>query len=109
MTVKEHLESMGKAAKSASRILGTVSTQTKNEALSAMAKALQARASEILKANKLDMDAGRKKRLSSALLDRLLLTEDRIMEMAQGLEALISQPDPVGSIDSMWTRQMVYR
>ena len=50
------------------------------------------------------MEAGRKNGLSNALLDRLLLTESRVEDMAQGLEALISLPDPVGKIDSMWTR-----
>ncbi|HHX94947.1 MAG TPA: glutamate-5-semialdehyde dehydrogenase [Clostridia bacterium] len=104
MTVKDNVQGKGRAAKSASRILATASTQTKNNALEEMARALQSRAGEILEANKLDMEAGRKKGLSNALLDRLLLTEDRIAEMAYGLEALVNLPDPVGSIDSMWLR-----
>ena len=104
MTVKDNVEAKGRAAKSASRILATASTQTKNHALEEMARALQSRADIILEANKLDMEAGREKGLSNALLDRLLLTEDRIAEMAYGLEALVNLPDPVGSIDSMWLR-----
>lgn len=104
MDIKELVEHKGKAAKGASRLLSTASTQAKNEALMAMAKALEARAGELLAANARDMEAGREKGLSKALLDRLLLTEKRIKEMAGGLQALISLPDPVGRIDSMWLR-----
>lgn len=104
MSDYEHVVLKGKAAKAASRILATASTQTKNDALIEMAKALHARAGEILEANSLDMEAGKEKGLSKALLDRLLLTEARIAEMANGLEALVSLPDPVGKIDSMWLR-----
>ena len=67
MTVKDNVEAKGRAAKSASRILATASTQTKNHALEEMARALQSRADIILEANKLDMEAGREKGLSNAL------------------------------------------
>jgi glutamate-5-semialdehyde dehydrogenase len=69
-----------------------------------MARALRERAPEILEANAKDMETGQAQGLSRALLDRLLLNEKRIEEMAQGLEALVSLPDPVGEITSMWTR-----
>jgi len=102
--VREQVIQKGKAAKGASLVLATASTQVKNEALAEMARALRTRAGEILAANARDMDAGREKGLTKALLDRLLLTEARIEEMAVGLEALIALPDPVGRIDSMWLR-----
>lgn len=102
--MQEYLEQKGRAAKEASRILAVASTRTKDAALQKMADVLRERSGEILAANKVDMDAGREKGLSKALLDRLLLTEARIEEMAAGLEALISLPDPVGRIDSMWLR-----
>lgn len=102
--VKELVQSKGRAAKAASRVLATASIQTKNDALQEMAKALRTHAEEILAANAKDMKAGREKGLSKALLDRLLLTQDRIHEMASGLEALVSLPDPIGRIDSMWLR-----
>ena len=102
--MQEYVNQKGKAAKEASRILAAASTKTKDAALQKMAGALRARTDEILAANQLDMEAGRKNGLSNALLDRLLLTESRVEDMAQGLEALISLPDPVGKIDSMWTR-----
>ena len=102
--VQEHVKLKGKKAKEASRVLAVASTKTKDEALAAMSSGLKARAGEILAANSRDMQAAREKGLSGALLDRLLLTERRIVEMAAGLEALINLPDPVGHIDSMWMR-----
>ena len=58
----------------------------------------------ILEANQDDMDAARKNGLSGVLLDRLLLTPDRVSEMAKGLRALVALPDPVGEVLRMWTR-----
>lgn len=102
--MEEYVKQKGMAAKEASRILAVASTKTKDSALQRMADALRKRSEEILAANQTDMEAGRKNGLTKALLDRLLLTEARIEEMAHGLEALISLPDPVGRIDSMWLR-----
>jgi len=102
--MQEYLEQKGRAAKDASRILAVAPSRTKDAALQKMADVLRERSGKILAANKEDMDAGREKGLSKALLDRLLLTEARIEDMAGGLEALISLPDPVGKIDSMWLR-----
>ncbi len=98
------LEAIGQRAKEASYKLAGVSTKTKNDALQAMAKSLEERREMILAANEVDMEAGRAKGLSNALLDRLLLTPDRIREMAEGLRALIALPDPVGEVTRMWTR-----
>ncbi len=98
------LEAMGRRAKEAAYKLAGLSTKTKNDALQAMARALEERAEMILAANEVDMEAGRAKGLSKALLDRLLLTPDRIREMAEGLRALIALPDPVGEVIRMWTR-----
>ncbi|MDH7577212.1 MAG: glutamate-5-semialdehyde dehydrogenase [Bacillota bacterium] len=98
------LEAMGRRAKEAAYKLGGISTKTKNDALQAMARSLEERVEMILAANELDMEAGRSKGLSNALLDRLLLTPDRIREMADGLRALVALPDPVGEVIKMWTR-----
>lgn len=102
--VREKLESMGKKAKDAARVLSRVSTSQKNEALSKIAQALEERQEEILAANALDMQAGEEKGLSRALLDRLLLTPARVKEMADGLRAVAALPDPVGEVVRMWTR-----
>lgn len=96
--------SKAQQAKNAARKLGFISTEIKDRALLAMANALVKRKDEILAANEKDMAAGREKGLSRALLDRLLLTEARIEEMAEGLEAIIALPDPVGEVVSMCKR-----
>lgn len=100
----EELRQMGARAKEASLKLAGMSTRVKDDALQAMARSLEERSGMILDANQEDMDAARKNGLSGALLDRLLLTPDRVSEMAQGLRVLVALPDPVGEVLRMWTR-----
>lgn len=102
--VKDEVISKAAKAKEASRLMGALSTSVKNQALLIMAEELLERADEIVEANKIDMAKGRERGLSSALLDRLLLTERRIDEMAEGLKAIAMLPDPVGEVISMWRR-----
>ncbi|MGB9860185.1 MAG: glutamate-5-semialdehyde dehydrogenase, partial [Moorellaceae bacterium] len=104
MTVREEMIALGKRAKTAAAKLATLNTEVKNRALKAMAEALRERSAEILQSNALDMEAGAARGLSRALLDRLLLNEKRIQEMAEGLETLVNLPDPVGEVTAMWTR-----
>jgi glutamate-5-semialdehyde dehydrogenase len=87
---------MGKAAKAAARVLGTLTTDEKNWALLAIADALEAEAETVLAQNRLDIADGRKKGLSDGLLDRLLLTEARIATLAADTRNVVSLPDPVG-------------
>ncbi|MCR4441256.1 MAG: glutamate-5-semialdehyde dehydrogenase [Peptococcaceae bacterium] len=100
--VCEELRVKGELAKEASYVLAGLSAEQKNRALSAMAADLEEKEGLILEANEKDMTAGRERGMSKALLDRLLLTPARIKEMANGLRALVSLPDPVGEIESMW-------
>lgn len=104
MQDKINLVDMGKKAKAAARGLGQASAEEKNLALGKMAEALLENTSRILEENQKDMDLGREKGLSSALLDRLQLSKERIQEMAQGLLALKSLADPIGEIMGMWKR-----
>ena len=90
------LISLGERAKAAARALALASTEQKNEALRAIAKALKADTDKIIAANEIDLENGREAGLSKALLDRLSLNRDRVFAMADGVEALISLPDPVG-------------
>lgn len=92
------LEEIGKKAKQAARALCLATTEQKNDALLAMAEALTARQDTILIANASDLQAGREAGLSQALLDRLLLTPQRIEAMADGLRQVAALPDPVGRI-----------
>lgn len=91
------LDAMGKAARAAHRRIATLSTARKNEALAAIADELEARTEEILVQNALDVADGRAKGLSAALLDRLLLSEERVANLAEDTRRIIALPDPVGS------------
>ena len=97
MEVITDLNLIGKQARAASRELAVLKTDQKNEALRYIADALEAQASVVLQANALDIDDGRKKGLSDALLDRLLLTEERIQKLATDIRKVATLKDPVGS------------
>lgn len=83
-------------AKAASRALARADRAVKDGALHAMADALEARSAEILEANARDMAAGREAQLTSALLDRLELTEERLAGMARDVRRIAELDDPVG-------------
>jgi glutamate-5-semialdehyde dehydrogenase len=87
-----------RAAKAAARELAALDSATKDRALLAIADALEARTPEILEANARDLDAGRESGLSSALMDRLALSEERIAGMARGVRDIVALPDPVGEV-----------
>jgi len=102
--VREEVVSKAARAREAARLMSSLSATVKNQAIIEMAEDLMDRADEIIEANKSDMAKGRDRGLSSALLDRLLLTESRINEMAECLKAIAALPDPVGEVVSMWKR-----
>jgi glutamate-5-semialdehyde dehydrogenase len=85
-------------AKRASRALAQLDTDTRNAALEAMASALEERIDEILEANARDMEAGREADLDAALLDRLLLTPERVSGIARDARRIVALPDPVGEL-----------
>ncbi len=92
---------MGIAAKGAAFHLATASTAQKNKALAIIADELEANAATILEANAKDIELGREAGLTDALLDRLLLNEERLTGIANDIRNVISLNDPVGSeIDS---------
>lgn len=92
------IEKQAAAARSASKRLAIASAEQKNESLQAIARALRNRKSRILEQNREDLAAGEKAGLSTALMDRLKLTEQRLETMAAGLEVLTRLPDPVGEV-----------
>ena len=92
------LNTLGKKAKSASRILAVTGTAVKNAALLAAADALLAHMDEILAANSRDLEAGKAAGLRESLLDRLALSPDRIAGMAGGIRKVAALPDPVGQL-----------
>lgn len=97
------LQKMGAAAKEAAAVLRTAG-EKKRRALLEAAQALRAAAPEILAANAVDLAAARESGMRGAMLDRLTLTEARIEAMAQGVEDVAAQRDPVGRVLSGETR-----
>ncbi len=100
----QEVELKCRAAKDASRKLGLISSEIKNKALSAMAAALLKNEKEIIEANKIDLETGKKNGLSPSLLDRLVLDKNRIKEMVKSLEVLQSLKDPVSEVISEFSR-----
>jgi glutamate-5-semialdehyde dehydrogenase len=96
--VAQSVSDICRAAKRAARELARVDTATKNQALAAIADALEARTAEILEANARDLEAGRESGLSAALMDRLALDESRVAAMATGVREIVALPDPVGEV-----------
>ena len=93
---------LGANAKAAAAKLAFASAERKHAALIGAADAVWARRAEIIEANATDMEYGRDKGLSAAMLDRLMLNEDRIQGMVDGLRTVAAQPDPVGEVMSEW-------
>ncbi len=98
------LTEMGKKAKKASLTLMNISAETKAAGLMAVAEALKANTEIILAENKKDVDAFIEKGGSSALVDRLTLTKERIYDMADGVLKVNALPDPVGEVLGMTKR-----
>ena len=98
MTLNEQMTRLARQARVASRELAQLTTAEKNSCLLAMAAALEKNADAIKQANAPDMDAAAKSGLSSAMLDRLKLDDQRIAAMAKGLREVAALADPVGRI-----------
>ncbi|HIF9473172.1 TPA: glutamate-5-semialdehyde dehydrogenase [Photobacterium damselae] len=92
-----NLELMGQAAQQAAFELATVATAQKNQALAIIADELEAQEAAILAANEKDIAAARESGMSDALIDRLLLTKDRLVGIANDVRNVIKLNDPVGS------------
>nr|ADI17041.1 gamma-glutamyl phosphate reductase [uncultured alpha proteobacterium HF0010_30A23] len=96
MSLQDTMNALGKSARAAAHTLSLASAQQKNQALTAAAAAIGRRVADIVAANEIDMQAGAEKGLSKAMLDRLLLTPDRIEAMAAGVASVAELDDPVG-------------
>ena len=95
---------MGRRACEAARPLAIAPAERKNEALLAMADAIEASQAAILEANEADMEKAEKAKLQPSFLDRLKLTPARIAAMADGIRAIAELKDPVGEIIAEWDR-----
>lgn len=96
--IAAYVAELARSAKEASRPLGFASNEERQAAVRAMAAALRAHAPEIIAANEADMTSAREAGTDAGLLDRLLLTPERVEAMAAGLDKLAELPDPVGRV-----------
>jgi len=92
------METLGANAKAAEPAISVMGTNEKNRVLSEISSLLRSHVTEIIGANKLDIETARANGMSEAMIDRLTLTEQRIGGMADGVDKVISLPDPVGAV-----------
>ena len=104
MTIKSYMQTVGTQAREASRVIAAAKTSLKNQALLAIADALDRDRENLLAANAVDMENGRKNGLDAALLDRLELNPARIDGMIEGLQQVSELPDPIGEITDLQDR-----
>ena len=104
MDLKSQVRLFAEHSRDAARTLAKLDAPTKDALLRAMADRIEKSADRIKKANARDLESAKKAGLSSALLERLTLTDKRIAEMAKGVREVAALPDPVGKIISEWTR-----
>ena len=102
--MNEMLNTLGKNARNAEVLVRNLSANEKNEVLLKVAEALTENADALTAANALDVENGRKNNMPEALVDRLLLTGDRIRGMAEGLRQVAALEDPVGEVLGMKKR-----
>ena len=102
--MNEMLNTLGKNARNAEVLVRNLSANEKNEVLLKVAEALTENADTLTAANALDVENGRKNNMPEALVDRLLLTGDRISGMAEGLRQVAALEDPVGEVLGMKKR-----
>jgi len=99
----DKIAEIGEKAKATVRILGKLGVDQKNRALQRAGRNLIARQSEILEANREDLENARKGGLKETLLDRLMLNEKRIRSMVDGLEQIVILDDPIGEV--LWMKR----
>lgn len=102
--IRDWMDNTGRNARAAAQVIARAPTGAKNRALQAMAQRIENDREQILEANAADLEAANATGLSSALLDRLELTPERVSAMAQGLNQIAALADPVGEISAMNTR-----
>ena len=101
MDVKTYMQTVGRQARAAARIIARADTNTKNRALTVMAEAIHRDSEKLLAANAQDMEAAHAAGLDEALLDRLSLSANTVASMAEGLLQIAALPDPVGEISDL--------
>ncbi|HIT59889.1 MAG TPA: glutamate-5-semialdehyde dehydrogenase [Candidatus Fimousia stercorigallinarum] len=98
------LQLLGKNAKKAAVLLGKAGIEEKNQALLAVADALEAKAEYLIEENQKDIEHAKQNQMSEALIDRLALNETRVAGMAEGIRQVVSLEDPIGTVSNMKKR-----
>ena len=93
MDIQSYMHSVGRAARTASRAMAKAETGAKNDALMAMARAVERDIARLLDANRKDVEAARAKELDTAMVDRLTLTPKSVAAMAEGLRQIAQLPE----------------
>ena len=101
MNIKQQMNRIGQQARQASRVMAKADTSTKNRALAFIAAAIRRDAAILRAANEADLAAARADGLEPAMLDRLMLSDQGIANMAEGLEQIMSLADPIGEITNL--------
>ena len=101
MDIKKYMQTVGVAARAASRLMAAADTNTKNQALIHIADAILREKTALLAANKQDCDAAKNNGLDDAMLDRLTLTAKSIASMAEGLQQIANLADPIGEMTDL--------
>lgn len=96
--LKDEVLQQAKAAKQVSRFLASLSTEEKNQALLLMADTLWEERDSIYQANEQDVKKAQEQGIPETKIDRLVITEQRLQDMIEGLKQLVSLPDPVGEV-----------
>lgn len=97
-----NLHLLGQQAKAAGKKLALLDTNKKNRLLEKMADALETNQTAILRANEKDLLLAKENGIADSLLDRLRLTKERILDMAEGIRQVAALPDPIGEVEKMW-------
>jgi len=103
-SLKAKVEAQARAARQGALRLAAVSTAQKNQSLEFLAAALERETAAILAENRLDVEAARKAGARPAALDRLMLTEGRLLALAASVRDVVNLPDPVGEVTGRWPR-----
>lgn len=100
----QQMNEMGARARAAASVLAYASPEAKTKALLTAADSMVAATDHIIAENAKDLDFGREKGLTDAMMDRLMLDAGRITAMAEGLRTIAGQDDPVGEVIAEWDR-----
>ncbi len=101
LNINDYMQSVGRSARGASRLIARADTDAKNRALLAIAAAIRRETTAILAANAEDVQAARAEGLDEAMLDRLTLSRKSVATMTEGLEQIMQLPDPIGEISEL--------